>query len=458
MDYSHLVAGIKNELLADLAAWIQINSVHDESTASITEPFGRGVAKALNWIAEKARQDGFEVVEYDGYVVEITYGNLPETVMILGHADVVPEGDGWTDDPFSGIIRDGRIFGRGTQDDKGPTLAAYYAMKLIKRLGLPLKRKLRLVVGGNEELGSKCMHYYFDTLKKPAPTLGFTPDAAFPLIYGEKGIMNVQYSGAFADDVLVSFKAGTAANVVIEKATAIVKGELALLKKQAQAYASANGLTATVKQEGKDVSIFFLGQAAHGSRPDMGKNAGTHLLTFLAQSTSSPFAKHYALITHDYTGKALNLYRVNREMGETTLNTGVIDWSNGQFKIVLNYRYPNEITSAEIQPLMNAAFGGVQKMLSDSPVHYVSPQSELVATLVKSYQEISGDLVSKPYTIGGGTYARTTKNVVAFGMAFPYSVDQMHQRNESLPIDELLLGASIYFKALVDLSCNADSK
>lgn len=458
MDYQHLISGIKNELLADLSEWVQINSVHDDTTASVTTPFGLGVSKALSWMANKARQDGFEVVEYDGYVVEITYGDLPETVMILGHADVVPEGDGWTDDPFSGLLKDGRIFGRGTQDDKGPTLAAYYGMKLIKRLGLPLKRKLRLVVGGNEELGSRCMHYYFDTLKKPAPTLGFTPDAEFPLIYAEKGIMNVQYTGPFADDVLVSFKAGTAANVVIEKATAIVKGDFDPLSSAALRYAQEHHVKATVTRVGEHVQLFFVGQAAHGSKPDAGINAGTHLLTFLAEATTSAFAKHYAPITHDYTGRTLNLYRHNAEMGVTTLNTGVIEWVNGSFKIVLNYRYPNEITSSEIQPVLQAAFGGVQKMLSDTPVHYVDPQSELVATLLKSYQDISGDLETQPFTIGGGTYARTTKNVVAFGMAFPYSKDLMHQRNESIPVDELLLGASIYFKALVDLACHADTK
>lgn len=458
MDYQHLISGIKNELVSDLAEWVQINSVHDDTTATVTAPFGRGVSNALAWMAQKARQDGFEVVEYDGYVVEITYGDLPETVMILGHADVVPEGDGWTDDPFSGLLKNGRIYGRGTQDDKGPTLAAYYGMKLIKRLGLPLKRKLRLVVGGNEELGSRCMHYYFDTLKKPAPTMGFTPDAEFPLIYAEKGIMNVQYSGAFADDVLVSFKAGTAANVVIEKATAIVKGDFSSLTSPAQLYAQTHHLQATVTRDDDYVRIFFVGQAAHGSKPEAGINAGTHLLTFLAQTTSSAFARHYAPITHDHTGRALNLYRENAEMGVTTLNTGVIEWVNGTYKFVLNYRYPNEITSAEIQPILQEAFGGTQKMLSDSPVHYVDPKSELVATLLKSYQDISGDLETQPFTIGGGTYARTTKNVVAFGMAFPYSQDLMHQRDESIPVDELLLGASIYFKALVDLACYADSK
>lgn len=458
MDYQHLIQGIKNELIADLSQWVQINSVNDDDTASPSAPFGRGVANALQWIADKARHDGFEVVEYDGYVVEITYGNLPETVMVLGHADVVPEGDGWTDHPFSGLVKGGRLYGRGTQDDKGPTLAAYYGMKLIKRLGLPLKRKLRLVVGGNEELGSKCMHYYFDTLKKPAPTMGFTPDAEFPLIYGEKGIMNVQYSGPFADEVLVSFKAGTAANVVIEKATAIVKGSFSDLQTQAHSYAQRNGIQATVTAQGNEVKVFFLGQAAHGSKPDSGKNAGTHLLTFLAEATASTFARHYAPITHDYTGRSLGLFRENAEMGVTTLNTGIIEWSNGNFRIVLNYRYPNEITSAEVQPILQHAFGGKQTMFSDSPVHYVNPQSELVKTLWKSYQSISGDMESKPFTIGGGTYARTTKNVVAFGMAFPYSVDLMHQRDESIPIDELLLGASIYFKALVDLACHADEK
>ena len=156
----------KSEMIAQLQKWIQCGSVFDPSTVSQEAPFGLGVAKALDYIAQLARKDGFQVDTCDGYATEITFGEGDEIVMVLGHADVVPVGKGWRYDPFSATIEEDKIYGRGSSDDKGPTFAAYYAMKLIKESNRPLRRKIRMVVGGNEESGSRCMDYYFDKLKK----------------------------------------------------------------------------------------------------------------------------------------------------------------------------------------------------------------------------------------------------------------------------------------------------
>lgn len=451
MDYLAAAKKIEKTIVKDLSSWIQVGSVFDETTIAPQMPFGKGVHDALKWIANKARKDGFQVEECDGYCVEITAGEGPELVMILGHADVVPTGTGWQDDPFSGLVKDGRIFGRGTQDDKGPTLAAYHAMKLIKDSGKKLPRRLRLVVGGNEERGSACMEYYFDTLKKEAPTYGFTPDASFPLIYGEKGIMNYTYEGSLKDSILSFFDGGIVSNSVPEEASAIIQGKKELIP-LFDKFMKEHQLIGKSDLQSDGLHLYVKGRAAHGSRPSDGINAATYLLDFIGQNTESPLAKHFGKILNDYTGKTLGINYQSTTMGELTVNVGILHFEKGTYKIILNIRYPNTLTGEEVSRGLTHHRLHKSRVLMDSKPLYIDPSSPLIQTLWKSYREVTGDNETKPFTIGGGTYARHTTNTVAFGMAFPNkSIDLMHQRDESLPIDELTLGTAVYLHALTSL-------
>lgn len=453
MNTSHKFLNIQTEIVENLVKWVQCDSVYDEETITKENPFGKGVSNALNYIANLAKKDGFVVDLCDGYCTEITYGEGEEIVMVLGHADVVPVGSGWSVEPFAGTIKDEKIYGRGTSDDKGPTLAAYYALKLIKEANIPLKRKIRMVVGGNEERGSRCLQYYFNTLKRPHPTYGFTPDASFPLVFGEKGIISYQYSGEMKDDVLLSLQGGIVANSVPENAIAHIKTnndlshEFTLFLKQ-------HDLKGYYTNKDGSSELAISGKAAHGSTPEEGINALVFLLSFLALHTTSQLSRHFAPIFASYYGETMGIHYENELMGKLTMNVGIGEYSNNRYRFILNIRYPNDIDVRELLQTLEAKAMHQATLLHDSKPLFIDPQSPFIKVLWQAYQNVSKDYTSKPFTIGGGTYARQTINTVAFGMDFPHAPrgsGHIHSPDECLHIQDLIEGVQIYYEALLGL-------
>ncbi len=451
IDYEKLANSVKDNLIKTLEDWISFPSVLNEKEAKEGAPFGLGVKGALDYIADVAIKDGFKVDKCDGYCSEITYGDGEELVLVLGHADVVPEGKGWDSDPYKAVIKDGKIFGRGASDDKGPTLAAYYALKLIKEHNLPIKRKIRIVVGGNEESGSRCLDYYFDVLKKPHGQYGFSPDADFPLIYGEKGIMTYIFKGEIKDDIVLSFNGGVASNSVPDSALVTLKGKHDLNDKLDN-YCKENKLRFTIDFKDENTIIEIFGKSSHGGSPWNGVNAATHLMNFVANNFDSKLFTHFAPLLLDYYGSGLNIKYHEEEMGDVSVNTGIANYIDEKYLFVLNIRYPRSVNGDDIIKKVSTYALHEGKCLGDSKPLYVSPSSTLVKVLHEAYKSITKDYESKPYTISGGTYARHTTNSVAFGMAFPNEDNKIHQENEFVKIDSLVKGTAIYLKAILDLA------
>ena len=248
--------------ITNLQKWININSIYDESTASKDKPFGEGVSNALKFIGALAEKDGFDVDYCDGYATEISFGNGP-LIAIYAHADVVPVSGNWIYPPFSGHIEDEIMYGRGTSDDKGPGIASYYALKALKDLSLINGYRVTLVIGGNEESGSRCLEYYFNELHKPYPEYGFTPDGEFPLIYGEKAIATYSVRLEKRFDKIESIKGGVVINSVIDEASAVLN-ELPDINK-IEEYCKNNSLKYSL--EGNKLTFF--GKASHGSLPKL---------------------------------------------------------------------------------------------------------------------------------------------------------------------------------------------
>ena len=226
--YQELVKPYREEMMKSLKEFIAIDSVYDENTRSEEDPFGQGVSKALQYIASLAKKDGFIVTNYDNMVVEILTNELEPNVTIMAHADVVPVGTGWPQDPFTLTEdKDGEtLYARGVADDKGPALAAYYGLKALRDNNLLGHYQVRLLIGGNEERGSACMEHYFHTLNKKQPTYGFSPDSAYPLTYAEKGIGGFLVKKDIDLPEVISIKGGVASNSVIEKCEVLMKEDL----------------------------------------------------------------------------------------------------------------------------------------------------------------------------------------------------------------------------------------
>jgi succinyl-diaminopimelate desuccinylase len=445
--YSTWLAAYHQEAIQQLQRWIQIPSVHDDLTITKGKPYGDTIYQALQFIGKLAEKDGFKVDYCDGHVTEITYGEGPQ-IAVYAHADVVPVAKGWQHAPFGGEIDDGRMYGRGTSDDKGPALASYYAIKMLKDQKMIQGFQVKLVIGGNEEKGSGCLKYYFDELKKPYAVAGFTPDGNFPLIYGEKGISNFEIYGHVHFRGIHSLDAGIVANSVIDRATAVVD-HLFSLERALSTY----GFPYEFSNQGERSTITFLGKAAHGSMPELGKNAGTALLSFLAkvfpQEPLTTIAQQY----EDYEGRKLNIFYQAPLLKQTTNNVGLIKYDGHHFSLIANYRFPENVDYKKVaQHVASITPVPLQfKTLGESRMLVFDPQAPMIQTLLKAYQDETNDLITPMITIGGGTYAKEAKNTVAFGSKFPHKEDFIHENDEKIDLEDYTKSMSIYARAIVEL-------
>lgn len=445
----------QDEMVEALSSWIQTKSVFDPDSVSEGAPFGQGVRDAFDFILDLAKKDGFECVDDDGYACHIDYGDGDEIMGILGHVDVVPEGEGWDEPPFSGAIKDGHIYGRGTQDDKGPVIASYFAMKIIKDLGLPVSKKVRMILGGNEEREWKCVDHYFKNY--PKPDFGFTPDGDFPLVYAEKEIQMYEFKGHYKDDTVVSFVAGTAANSVPDHAEAVLNIPSEKIQAAFDEFLSSNKLVGNLTKEGDKTRLVVHGISAHGSTPEVGVNAAVYLLRFVKENSGNEMLAHFADVFSDYNGKGMNIYFESDKTGKLTANLGVVKYENGDYSFVLDTRYPMEINRDEMKKNIHSkaedvSWKGELKEVGFKRGIYLDLESHLIKTLHKAYVDFTGDTETKPYAIGGGTYARATENLACYGMCFPDTPRLFHQKNENVKIDDLVLSTAIYAQAIYDLT------
>ena len=445
--YDKLTKPYQKDLIDNLKKYVAINSVYDETTKNKDNPFGEGVSNALDFIDKLAKEDGFQSTNYKNMVVEILAGSGKKNITIMAHADVVPAGTGWSNNPFTMVEKDGVLYGRGVADDKGPLLSSYYALKALRDNDLLGDYTVRFLVGGNEESGSLGIEYYFHTLKKEQPDLGFSPDSDFPLIFAEKGIGNFEISSDFESQDILSIKGGVAFNSVIEKCEVLIKkndGFIDLL--------TNNGVDFTKEDKDNNTLITFLGTAAHGSIPWAGKNAGMIAIHYLGEYFDNPILKKIDECYSDpkCSGVKANCY--SEDMYDNSFNIGLIKYENRHISLVCNFRYVNTCNLEQAKKnIVNNSNPLDIKFFSFSDILYYPKDSILIKTLLSSYQEETGDYKTAPISTGGGTYAKEANNVVAFGMQFPGWESNMHSPGECSKKEHLFKSMSIYARAIVEL-------
>lgn len=452
----------KDDYLKDLTTLVKIPSVRDDSQATADAPLGPGPAKALHAFLEMAKKDGFRTKNIDNVVGYAEWGEGDETVAILAHLDVMPAGNGWDSDPFDPIIKDGNFIGRGSSDDKGPGLAAYYALKTLKDMGVKFHKKVRFVAGTDEENDWTGMTKYFET--EPMPDLGFSPDAEFPVYNGEKGMFSIKLDmagGNEGDDVLKSFKSGLRFNMVPREADVVVEVEDNQAVMDAYTdFLDNNPVTGEAYEDKDGLHLEMIGKAAHGMEPEKGINAGTYMARFLQQLKLGVNAKNFV----DYIANYLHLDDrmkgfdgafTDDVMGDLTMNAGIMNFDGQKGgHLDMNLRFPKGITPDDI-------LNKVKPVAADFNIdahydtfhapHFVSPDDPMVKTLMKSYIDVTGDKDAKPECIGGRTFGQLIDNGVAFGALMPDTPNTMHQANEYQPVDDLVKSMAIYMQAIHDL-------
>lgn len=438
MSYKKLLKTYRNEMIEELKKFVSINSVLDESTITKGKPFGEGVDKALEYVAELGKKNGFKVDRCDGYATEITIGEGSKNIGIYAHADVVPVSGVWNKPAFEPYVENGNIYGRGTSDDKGPFIAAFFAAKALNELGLLKDTKITMVVGGDEESGSRCLEYYFHTLKKPYADYGFTPDSDFPLIYGEKGISDFVPEIKVEIPGVKSIKGGVASNAVCDR----VEVEMDDFSKVEEFCKKSH-----ISYEITGKTFVFLGKSCHGSTPELGDNAALKALNVLGKVCGVEILTKIAAGLSDTTGTAFGGFGKSKLLGQTTYCVGLISYEKGVLKFTVNFRYPENVNREEYVANFDNVFGTKSAFDGESKFLLFDPKTKLVKTLLKAYRRETLDF-SKPFTIGGGTYAKHCKNTIAFGALFPGRVSTMHEPNEYMPLKDIYKAADIYATAI----------
>ncbi|MCM3045027.1 dipeptidase PepV [Bacillus altitudinis] len=465
MNWEAEVIRKKDSLIQDTQSFLQIESVLDEEGGTAGKPFGEKVDEALQYMLKKGQDEGFKVKNVDGYAGHIEYGEGEDIVGVLCHVDVVPAGDDWTTPPFSADIRENKIFARGAIDDKGPTMAAFYALKMLKDAGLPLSKKIRIIIGTDEESDWRCVDHYFK--HEAMPQIGFAPDADFPIIHAEKGIIDAIVSFTYEQTeenkryILKQFTSGMRLNMVPDEARAIVAAandhDVEALKTAFAAYLAENQLTGETNHTADGLTFTLKGVSVHAMEPANGTNAGIHMANFLCahelDERGLAFTSQInALFDQDTRGQKLGIACKDDISGDLTLNVGTIRYSlNEEAKLGLNVRYPVTADGEEVKKGIERIKGAAIEKFDDSPPHHVSKDHPLVKTLQRVYEEQTGD-PAHLIAIGGGTYARSLEAGVAFGPLFPGRPDCAHQKDEYIEIDDLLRATALYAQAMYELA------
>lgn len=460
----------EEQMLRDLIGLIRIPGIAG-ARAGREHPFGKAVTESLHYVMNLASEMGFDVTNYDNYVAELSIGRGEHIIGILCHVDVVDAGDGWETDPFDGVIRAGRLYGRGAIDDKGPLISCLYSMKYIKERGLlPEGYKIMMIVGTDEEENWDSIHYYLEQ-NPTLPEISIVPDGNFPLIFCEKGLMNFEFLIPFAEAGLgngieiTELKGGERANVVpahamcrlrSDKKDYLFEAELEYIEEQGKAM----DLPVEAKVEGEVLTVQVRGKAAHAMTPEKGVNAFSHLMKLLKGLADRNHGECRALNFYDqyigtaYDGKGLGCKCSDKDSGDLTVNVGVAECKEGMLRCSVNLRYPVTYTFEEIaQNIRKIAAEETLQVkwgVCMDPVFF-ERESRLVTTLMEVYRECTGDRESEPIALGGATYARAIPNAIAFGPVFPDQEELAHEANEFFAIADYRRIMEIYTKAVLRL-------
>ena len=453
------------EIVETTMALLRIPSIEGEAAPGA--PFGIETLEALDFAREVAELYGLTTKNVDGYAAHIEW-TAPDVkpdapiVGVLAHVDVVPPGTGWSHPPFGAEIADGKIYARGATDDKGPAMAALWAVIALKECGVPLSHRIRVILGADEESGFGCVKYYFE--HEEMPVTGFTPDAMFPLVYAEKGIANAVLTRPAPPEGerlhLESLSGGERPNMVPDTAEAVLVDGPAPWAAVVARLNAIVGITTEEMEEGSRLRVIAKGVSAHGSTPDNGVNAVAVLCDALLmldhQEDQVAVIQQVQKWASDTKGASLGIAGQDEIAGPLTCNLGIAEIANGKASLTFNIRYPVTWNSGTLRGCLEAGIGGsgwTIDSLSDQPPLYVPQDDPLVATLLEVYRDETGDMTA-PMTMGGGTYARAMVKGVAFGAEFGGRRGDggPHEKDECWPVEHLLRATKIYAKALARLA------
>lgn len=467
MSFNHQIDAMKNDIIKTTQELIRFKSVEGQPEPGA--PFGKPMRECLDRALELCEEMGFRTKNINGYAGHAEYGEGDEIIGILVHLDVVPEGTGWSVEPYSGEVVDGKLFGRGSIDDKGPAVAAMYALKTVKEAGIQFNKRVRIIFGCDEETGRwDCMRNYFKS--EEMPSCGFSPDADFPIINSEKGITIFDLFKSFttensrtAEGIQINYiKGGNRPNMVPEYCECellLSKDFESSVKKAVEAMQDREGAKFELTFAGEKCLVKSYGVSAHGSTPEKGINAISQMMVFLNSLPLAPGPKAEFIqfmankIGMETDGTSFGLFMEDEVSGKLVFNLGVFELNDTLATCSVNLRYPVTKTRDEVYAIIEetAARSVVEyrEVTGKGPL-YVPADNFLVQKLKEVYERITGEQATL-ISIGGGTYSRAIQNAVAFGPLFPGREELAHQKDEYIAVDDLLQCTKLYAEAISEL-------
>lgn len=447
--YSVYINKYQDDLLKDLDTLVRIPSVSDETNPVDKKPFGEGVAHAFEAFEDIAKRLGFEVEHDEGYAISANYLDGEDYVGVLGHLDIIDahNREDWKYDPYKLTVKNGILYGRGVNDDKGPLLINLYAVRILRDMGCSFKRPVKVIAGGAEETTWNCMKHYFETHKQPL--MGYSPDGNFPIVNGEKGILTFEASYPKEDSV---FK-------VVEirgfEQDYMIPGQIEL-----RVYCeNVETLSSELKNAFNDhEAIFtFTGKQALTRNPQRAVNPLFELADFV-QKYSVYFdgglmalLRDIAKYLKDPYGQDCNIYYEDADMGKTSIAAYMLQMKEDSYSVRMDLRYPKGIDPLQIESSLHVLFPSLKK-IRKKRLLFVPKESELIQKLADAYYSVTQEK-TEPITKGGASYARVLDCGIAFGATFAGYDTKCHQPNESMPLDDLLRALEIYCEAIYLLAC-----
>lgn len=452
---------LEDEFFNDLFRILKINTVKTEKQDAA--PFGSGIKSGLECILDICKSYGFNTTSLDNYIGYAEYKNedSEDYVGVLGHIDVVPVGDGWDTDPFSPVIKEGKLYARGAVDDKGPLFASLYALKLLKDSDIKLSKNVRIIFGTNEESGTEDIDYYLER-EKP-PVLCFTPDAYFPIVTSEKGILTFELTHKVSPSEkykLEYIKGGKKSNIVPDICEVKISFKDKSFLNNFNNEDLNNVYNIETLENEDSILIKSFGKSAHASTPEEGDNAVCKMMEYLYKVLNfnddfTVFLKDFNdLIGRGYNGENLEINFEDEESGKLTMNLGIVNGDFEEIRMRFNVRYPVTIDFKEIVKkveekvdlsTLNFIMGN-----HNYPLHFPKDHN-LIKSLKKAYEE-TFKKEAKLLASGGGTYAKLMPNTVAFGPLNEGDPDLAHQKNEYIEINQLKECVEAYARAIYELA------
>lgn len=469
MEYLKLLKEYETEMFDALGKLISFKSVKDKPVRGrdgSIYPFGVGVQEAYEYILGLGASMGFKTVNHDNYGghIEFSDENSEGVFGIAGHIDVMPEGSGWTQPCWELTEKEGLLYGRGVMDDKGPVIACLYAMKALRDAGVRPARKVRLIVGLDEETGKSGMLHYLE--KAGQPDMGITPDGDFPMTNGEMGIIDFELARRFTRASreglrLTKLTGGTAFNAVPGECRAVIvsssKDDYEKIKSLANQFRSETDYMLSCKKQGSSIAITATGRAGHGAYPELSLNAVSVMMKFLGElsfandEVNDLIDFYNSHIGFNVFGENIGCGFRDEESGVLKFNVGVVEWNEDMASIKVNIRIPVSYTAEEvyagIESCTDGTGIGIIKESCDRSC-FVNLNHPMVQTLMKAYVDVTGDEETRPEVSPGGTYAKLLNNTIAFGPLLPGDPDTIHQADERMKKSSFITMTEIYARAI----------